>query len=141
MGIELSDTFVFRNGATKTGVYVSFGSEVLAVRAMSSTPTGARTYRVDANYNIYWDKRARFEGLPHMQQGSLTVDLDSLDVNLYERLYEALRGAFRSSHGPVDSLSNRAHDEPPATSTDDPMFVGSLVHDDPTAPPPPTNKI
>lgn len=104
MGLTNPDVFVFNNGVEKANTYISFGNETLYVRQdMNMYPMGPmgsmqppsisdRKYRINANYNIYWDKHARFSNKPFIQQGYVSAVFDDPSpVNVYGCLYDVLK--------------------------------------------------
>jgi hypothetical protein len=109
MGIINPDEYINSNGIKKANTYISFNNETLylvknpvvqnqvspSVDATSDAESSAPvvTYRLSANYRIFWDKAAKDAGRSfiELRHVSTVIPETDLTANLYEKLYHVLK--------------------------------------------------
>lgn len=128
MGLINNDSFTASNGVQKAGTYISFNNETIYLRKSSpstmypAAPSGAassvdqsKSYMINANYRIFWDKDAKDTGKSfiELRNVSASISEEQLTGNLYAYLYEELKKQYPNSE---DELLTKEAAAPVASS-------------------------
>lgn len=129
MGLINNDSFTASNGVEKVGAYISFNNETIYLRKVSPSmyppvgPAGqptdsSKTYMINANYRIFWDKAAKDAGKSfiELRNVSTSISEEQLAGNLYAYLYEELKKQYPNTEDELLTKSVDSTASAPVTS-------------------------
>ena len=102
MGLLNNDSYTTATGVQQTGVYIAFANETISVfkqnKPVSSSST-PNTYNVYANYNVYFNKSCKDNGMPSLERKYISTVLDETEVanNVYTTLYNVLKQTYTNT--------------------------------------------